>query len=76
LAHSEGLRLAWLAPARAVLLAAAAAWSMYLAYRWVDGRSRRGEEERLSPSRRIAALLAMTIANAGVLAAWYPYVFR
>jgi len=76
LAHSEGLRLSWLAPARAVLLAAAAAWSMYLAYRWVDGRSRRGEEERLSPSRRIAALLAMTIANAGVLAAWYPYVFR
>jgi len=76
LAHGEGLRLSWLAPARAVLLAAAAAWSMYLAYRWVDGRSRRGEEERLSPSRRIAALLAMTIANAGVLAAWYPYVFR
>ena len=76
LAHSEGLRLSWLAPARAVLLAAAAAWSMYLAYRWVAGRSRAVGEDGVLPSRRIAAVLAMAMANAGVLTAWYPYVFR
>ena len=68
LAHGEGLRLAWLPHVRAVLLAASACWSLYLAYRQLEGR--------LAGATRAGALLAMTFAIGGVLAAWAPFVYH
>jgi hypothetical protein len=67
LAHGEGLHLSWLPMARAVLLALGASWSVYLAYRWLDARA---------ITRRVRVLAPMTVAACGVLAAWWPFVFR
>ena len=68
LAHGEGLRLAWLPMARAMLLALGAGWSVYLAYRWLDARA--------IVARRVRVLAPMAVAACGVLAAWWPFVFR
>ena len=68
LAHGEGLRLAWLPHVRAILLAASACWSLYLAYRQLEGR--------LAGATRAGALVAMAFAIGGVLAAWAPFVYH
>lgn len=68
LAHAEGLRLNWLPAARSALLAAGGAWSLWLA----RGRLR----SSLTGVRYAFALAAFTVAVAGVLAAWIPFVFR
>jgi hypothetical protein len=68
LAHGEGLRLPWLPVARATLLALSACWSLWLVYRQLAAR--------VGVARRIFSLLAMTLAVAGVLAAWMPFIFR
>lgn len=68
LAHGEGLRLAWLPLARAALLALSAGWSLWLVYRQLGGRVR--------GAARVFSLVAMSLAVAGVLAAWIPFVFR
>jgi polyferredoxin len=68
LAHGEGLRLPWLPVARATLLALSACWSLWFAYRQLAAR--------VGVVLRIFSLLAMTLAVAGVLAAWMPFIFR
>jgi len=68
LAHGEGLRLAWLPVARAILLLLGGGWSLWLAHRQLERRATGG--------RRAQALFAFGVAVAGVLAAWTPFVFR
>jgi hypothetical protein len=67
LAHGEGLRLPWLPMVRAAVLALSACWSLYLASQWLDARAIVARARVLAP---------MTIAAGGVLAAWWPFVFR
>ena len=68
LAHGEGLRLAWLPGLRAALLALSAGWSLYLAFRRLDSG--------VLIVQRAQVLAAMSLAIGGVLAAWWPFVFR
>ncbi len=68
LAHNEGMPLRNLAIVRALVLAAAAAWSVRLAARQVRARAPAGCRAR--------ALAAFTLSVAGILAAWAPFVFR
>ena len=68
LAHGEGLRLPWLPMVRGVLLALSACWSLYLAWQWLDARA--------IVAQRARVLATMALAAAGVLAAWWPFVFR
>jgi hypothetical protein len=68
LAHNEGLRLDGLAIVRAMLLIAAAAWSVRLAQRQLCAR--------IAGGRCAFALACFSIAVAGTLVAWTPFVFR
>ena len=68
LAKGEGLQVHALPALRCVLLAAAAAWSVRLAYRQLRSRATRW--------RLVFALLAFSLGVAAVLFAWYPFVFR
>lgn len=68
LAKGEGLQVHALPALRCALLAAGAAWSLWLAY----GQLR----SRTTGSHRAFALLAFSLGVAGILAAWYPFVFR
>jgi polyferredoxin len=68
LAHGEGIRLSWLPTARALLLCAGAAWSIWLADRQVSAR--------LEGGVRFWSTAAFAVASAGVLVAWAPFVFR
>ena len=67
LARAEGLQLAWLPAARALLLIFGALWSLWLA---------RSQLRERGAARRGPALFAFALAVAGVLAAWAPFVLR
>jgi polyferredoxin len=68
LARAEGMRLAWLPSARALLLALGAAWTLRLAHRML--------RTRIAGGAHALALGAFAIAVAGILCAWVPFVFR
>ena len=68
LAKGEGLQVHALSTLRCALLGAGAAWSLWLAYRQLRSRA--------TGSRLAFALLAFSLVMAGVLVAWYPFVFR
>jgi len=68
LAKGEGLQVHALPTLRCALLGAGAAWSLWLAYRQLRSRA--------TGSRLAFALLAFSLGVAGVLVAWYPFVFR
>jgi hypothetical protein len=68
LAHGEGFRLAWLPAVRAVLLALSAGWGLYLVFRRTERSARIAERARV--------MAPMMLAIGGVLAAWWPFVFR
>ncbi|MCY1388830.1 4Fe-4S binding domain protein [compost metagenome] len=60
----EGLALAWVQPARALLLAGAGVWALWLGWRIVR---RRG----VAPLRQPAALMCLALACAPVLGGWW-----
>ncbi|MOA23443.1 hypothetical protein D3C78_1440620 [compost metagenome] len=60
----EGLALAWVQPARALLLAGAGAWALWLGWRIVR---RRG----VAPLRQPAVLMCLALACAPVLGGWW-----
>jgi polyferredoxin len=68
LAKGEGVHVHALPMLRCVLLGLGAAWSMRLGY----GQLR----SRAAGSRLAFAFGAFTLGVAGVLAAWYPFIFR
>jgi hypothetical protein len=68
LAKGEGVQLHALPALRCALLAAGAAWSLWLAYAHLKGRAR--------GARLAFAFLAFSSGVAGVLFAWYPFVFH
>ncbi len=68
LAKGEGLRVHALPTLRCALLGAGAAWSLWLAYRQLRSRA----TDHASRLR----FLAFSLGVAGVLVAWYPFVFR
>ncbi len=68
LAHGEGVRLAWLPAVRAALLALSAGWGLYLVFRRLDSSA--------SIVQRARVMGPMMLAIGGVLAAWWPFVFR
>jgi polyferredoxin len=68
LAKGEGVQLHALPALRCALLAAGAAWSLWLAYAHLKGRAR--------GARLAFAFLAFSSGVAGVLVAWYPFVFH
>jgi hypothetical protein len=53
---------------RCALLGAGAAWSVWLAYSQLRSRA--------TGLRLAFVLLAFSLSVAGVLVAWYPFVFR
>ena len=68
LAKGEGLQVHALSTLRCALLGAGAAWSVWLAYRQIRSRA--------TGYRLVFALLAFSLGVAGILSAWYPFVFR
>jgi len=68
LAKGEGVQIHALPALRCALLGAGAAWSVWIAYRQLRSRA--------TGSRLAFALLAFSLCVAGVLVAWYPFVFR
>jgi polyferredoxin len=68
LAKGEGFQVHALPTLRCALLGAGAAWSVWLAYSQLRSRTTR--------SRLVFGLLAFSLGVAGVLVAWYPFVFR
>ena len=67
LARGEGLQVHALPTLRCALLGAGAAWSLWLAYRQLRSRA--------TGSRLAFALPAFSLGVAGILVAWYPFVF-
>ncbi|HLX28792.1 MAG TPA: 4Fe-4S binding protein [Casimicrobiaceae bacterium] len=68
LAKGEGVTVHALPMIRCVLLAAGAAWSVRLGYVQL--------KTRVAGVRLAFAIFALSLGIAGVLAAWYPFVFR
>jgi polyferredoxin len=68
LAKGEGVQIHALPTLRCALLGAGAAWSLWIAYRQLRSRA--------AGSRLAFALLAFSLCVAGVLVAWYPFVFH
>jgi len=68
LAKGEGVQVHALPTLRCALLGAGAGWSLWLGYQQLRSRAR--------GSRLAFALVAFSLGVAGVLVAWYPFVFR
>jgi polyferredoxin len=68
LAKGEGMQVHALPMLRCALLGGGAAWSLWLGYRQLAGQT--------TGSRLAFALSAFALGVAGVLVAWYPFVFR
>lgn len=68
LARAEGVQLHSLALVRAMLLCAAGAWSIRLAYTRL--------RQHLAGARLARSLSFFALAVAGVIAAWIPFVYR
>ena len=68
LAKGEGVHVHALPMLRCGLLGAGAGWSVWLAYSQL--------RSRVAGSRLVFCLLAFLLGAAGVLVAWYPFVFR
>ena len=68
LAKGEGLQVHALPALRCAFLGAGAVWSLWLAYRQLGSGAKK--------SRPAIALLPFSLAVAGILGAWYPFVFR
>jgi hypothetical protein len=68
LAKGEGVQIHVLPMLRCALLGLGAAWSLRLGYAQLRSRA--------TGSRLAFALLAFSLGVAGVLVAWYPFVFR
>ena len=68
LAHGEGFRLAWLPAMRAALLALSAGWGLHLVFRRIGSGGQIAQPSRV--------MVPMALAIGGVLAAWWPFVFR
>ena len=68
LAKGEGVQIHALPILRCALLGGGAAWSLWLGYSQLASRAR--------GSRLAFALVAFALGVAGVLVAWYPFVFR
>jgi hypothetical protein len=68
LAKGEGMQVHALPMLRCALLGGGAAWSLWLGYRQLAGQT--------TGSRLAFALGAFALGVAGVLVAWYPFVFR
>ena len=68
LAHGEGFRLAWLPAMRAALLALSAGSGLYLVFRRIGSGGQIAQRSRV--------MVPMALAIGGVLAAWWPFVFR
>jgi len=68
LAKGEGLQVHALPALRCALLGAGAVWNLWLAYGQLSSRT--------TGLRLAVALLAFSLGVAGILGAWYPFVFR